>query len=117
MGVDPGIGLLGTAAARMPKADVVISTLPDHGADGLAAELREGLHAAEASLGVLLDVAYQPRPTALAVVWARAGGLVVSGEQMLLHQAAEQLRLMTGLVPPVDAMRAALQARLEPAEE
>ena len=46
--------------------------------------------------GVLLDVAYDPRPTALSVAWAAAGGAVVGGEQMLLHQAAEQVRLMTG---------------------
>jgi len=32
---------------------------------------------------------------------------VVSGLEMLVHQAAEQVRLMTGLRPPVDQMRAA----------
>jgi len=31
---------------------------------------------------------------------------------MLLHQAAEQVRLMTGMEPPVPAMRAALATRL-----
>jgi shikimate dehydrogenase len=117
MGVDPGFGLLATAVSRMPKADVVISTLPSHGADGVAAELRGGLDLGTAPIGVLLDAAYKPRPTALGSTWARAGGRVVAGEVMLLHQGAEQVRLMTGLAPPVEAMRAALQASLQPADE
>jgi shikimate dehydrogenase len=32
---------------------------------------------------------------------------VVSGLEMLVHQAAEQVRLMTGLAAPVEQMRAA----------
>ena len=62
--------------------------------------------------GVLLDVAYDPRPTALSVAWAAAGGAVVGGEQMLLHQAAEQVRLMTGHPAPLAAMAAALEDKL-----
>ena len=62
--------------------------------------------------GVLLDVAYDPRPTALSVAWAAAGGAVVGGEQMLLHQAAEQVRLMTGHPGPLAAMSAALEDKL-----
>jgi len=34
---------------------------------------------------------------------------VVSGALMLLHQAAEQVRLMTGRDAPVEAMRIALR--------
>src|SRR5665811_83601 len=117
MGVEPVIGLFGTAAARMPLADVVISTLPKHGADEVAAELGDSLRGRHAPIGVLLDVAYEPRPTALGAAWAEAGGAVVSGELMLLHQAVEQVRLMTGLVAPVDSMRAALQVSLQPADE
>ena len=62
--------------------------------------------------GVLLDVAYDPGPTALAAAWTRAGGVVVGGERMLLHQAAEQVRLMTGRPGPLDAMSAALNQAL-----
>jgi shikimate dehydrogenase len=35
---------------------------------------------------------------------------VVSGLEMLLHQAVAQVELMTGKPGPVDAMRAALDA-------
>ena len=62
--------------------------------------------------GVLLDVAYEPRPTALGAAWAAAGGTVVGGERMLLHQAAEQVRLMTGLPAPLEEMAGALDAAL-----
>ncbi|MFS0698720.1 shikimate dehydrogenase [Cellulomonas sp. 179-A 4D5 NHS] len=107
MGVEPRYALLDAAAREVPGADVVVSTLPPRAADGLATEL-DG----SAVDGVLLDVAYDPRPTALSVAWQRAGGAVVGGERMLLHQAVEQVRLMTGLAGPVAAMDEALQAAL-----
>jgi len=36
----------------------------------------------------------------------------VSGFEMLVHQAAEQVRLMTGLLPPLEKMRAAGRAAM-----
>jgi shikimate dehydrogenase len=62
--------------------------------------------------GVLLDCAYHPRPTALVTAWHAAGGTAVTGERMLLHQAGEQVRLMTGRPAPLDAMDDALRAAL-----
>jgi len=59
-------------------------------------------------------VVYDPRPTALSRAWSQAGGTVVCGEQMLLHQAAEQVRLMTGHVAPLAAMAEALEVALAP---
>jgi shikimate dehydrogenase len=56
---------------------------------------------------LLLDVVYAGWPTPLARTFQEAGASVVSGLEMLVHQAAEQVRLMTGLCPPVDEMRAA----------
>jgi shikimate dehydrogenase len=53
---------------------------------------------------------YDPWPTQLAVAAQANGAIVISGALMLLHQAAAQLRLMTGCEPPIDAMRAALAA-------
>jgi shikimate dehydrogenase len=38
----------------------------------------------------------------------RSGGLAIGGHVMLLHQAAEQVRLMTNRPAPVEAMRTAL---------
>lgn len=87
------------------RADVVISTVPAGVADAL-------VEAVPAGPGVLLDVVYSPWPTELAVAWSAAGGRVVSGFDMLLHQAVAQVRLMTGLEPSVEAMRAAGTAEL-----
>ncbi|QCB93649.1 shikimate dehydrogenase [Cellulomonas shaoxiangyii] len=108
MGVEPVLRPLDAASPEVAAADVVVSTLPAHAPDALAAALAAPVR------GVLLDVVYDPRPTALAQAWERAGGRTVGGERMLLHQAAEQVRLMTGRVAPVAAMDAALQAVLAP---
>jgi len=107
MGVEPRYGPLDAAADAVVDADVVISTLPAHAADGLAQAL-----AGRRVGGLLLDVVYDPRPTALASAWQAAGGATVGGERMLLHQAAEQVRLMTDRVAPLDAMDRALAERL-----
>lgn len=58
--------------------------------------------------GVVFDVTYAPWPSPLATDLARHGRLAVGGWNMLLHQAAAQVHLMTGLEAPVPAMRAAL---------
>lgn len=76
------------------QCDAVVSTLPPRAADGLAAELRD--------LGgapPLLDAAYDPWPSALALRWTSAGGAVASGLQMLLHQAVKQVELFTAKTP------------------
>lgn len=82
--------------------EVVISTVPAGALDAFAA-------GADPSIVPLLDVVYAPWPTPLATRYAAAGAVVVGGAQMLLHQAAEQVRLMTGLEPPLDVMRAAVR--------
>lgn len=98
---------------RALGADVVVSTVPAGGADALAASLgRPGTGVGE-DLGVLLDVVYDPWPSPLATAWAARGGRVVGGATMLLHQAGEQVRMMTGLPAPLPAMRAALVRALE----
>jgi shikimate dehydrogenase len=107
MGVEPRYTGLDSAAEALEHADVVVSTVPAHAADGLAAEL-----AGRRVHGVLLDVVYDPRPTALSTAWEAAGGTSVGGERMLLHQAVEQVRLMTGRVAPLAAMDRALRERL-----
>jgi shikimate dehydrogenase len=114
MGVEPRYVSSDTAAHEITSADLVVSTLPPHAADALAEQLAASAAAVGvvAPTGVLLDVAYEPRPTALATAWMHAGGTVVGGERMLLHQAVEQVRLMTGHPGPVDAMAAALAEAL-----
>ena len=44
---------------------------------------------------MLFDVAYAPWPTRLAAQWQGAGGPVVHGLGMLLHQALLQVRIFT----------------------
>ncbi len=90
----------------LATADVVVSTVPAS-ADGSVVSL-----VPSGTDGVLLDVVYDPWPTALADAWLTAGGAVVGGFAMLLHQAVAQVRLMTGGDPAVDAMRAAGLAEL-----
>ena len=80
---------------------MVVSTLP-----GAAAEPWAAL--AGSARGVLLDASYHPWPTPLAASWG--SGSVASGRDMLLWQAVEQVRLMTGREPSVEAMAAALPA-------
>ena len=106
MGVEPRLCRLDDAAGEVGGLDVVVSTLPAHAADPVAAALPPAVS------GVLLDVCYDPRPTALAAAWAARGGVVVGGERMLLHQAVEQVRLMTGRPAPLAAMDAALVGAL-----
>jgi len=59
-----------------------------------------------------MDVVYAGWPTPLARAFEQAGASVVSGFEMLVHQAAEQVHLMTGLVAPVEKMRAAGRAAM-----
>jgi shikimate dehydrogenase len=92
-------------------APVLVSTLPADAAADWAAGLPAG-PAAGRPAGVLLDVAYHPRPTPAARAWTEAGGVAVDGFEMLLHQAAEQVTLMTGRPAPLAAMRAAGLAAL-----
>src|SRR5439155_2033433 len=98
LGVEPRISdaLLDPARARaaLADADVVVSTLPRGAADDLTG-VRPG--------AVVLDVIYAPWPTAFAAAAGTAGARVVSGLEMLLHQAVAQVELMTGLTPPVAA--------------
>jgi shikimate dehydrogenase len=59
---------------------------------------------------LFLDVVYAGWPTPLARSFREAGAVVVSGLELLVHQAVEQVYLMTGLRPThamADQMRAA----------
>ena len=95
LGLQPSV--VSFRPAVLDGCDLLISTLPPGAADAVA------VHAAE--VPVVLDVVYDPWPTRLA---AACSGTVVSGASMLLHQAARQVELMTGLPAPLAAMRAAL---------
>lgn len=114
MGLEPEYLTLGSerAAQAMLRAQVLVSTVPG-GASADLVPLLDGVRLDPAQ--VLLDVVYEGWPTPLPVRWAEAGGSVSPGYLMLLHQAVEQVRLMTGRAAPVEPMRAALLAAVEPA--
>ena len=96
-------------AARALDEPLVLVTTPAGAVDALA-------RAVPGAPGVLFDVVYDPWPTPLAAAWSAAGGRVVGGLELLVHQAALQVELMTGqaldLPPLVAAMRAAGEAVL-----
>jgi shikimate dehydrogenase len=98
----------GPALARR-RWQLMISTIPAAGAEPVAAQLRTGTLAADG----VFDIVYDPWPTPLAAAAGDAGSAVISGYDMLVHQAAGQFELMTGRTAPVSAMRAAGLAELE----
>lgn len=96
LGVAPQVVLWSPAV--LSGCDLLISTLPAGAADVFAPYVVD--------VPALLDVVYDPWPTPLAKA---CRGRVIGGASMLLHQAAAQVRLMTGRKPPLRAMGAALK--------
>ena len=88
---------------------LLISTVPA-GTAGIYAErmLRGDLVPA-----AVLDVAYHPWPTGLATAAEQTGAAIISGFELLLHQAARQVELMTARAAPTAAMRRGGQAELK----
>ena len=100
LGVAVTVRTLAELADLLP-VELVVSTLPKGAADPYAALIA-------ASGAAVFDVVYAPWPTPLGAAVAAAGGVVVGGFPMLLHQAVRQVELMTGHDDvPVAAMRAA----------
>ncbi|MGV0160007.1 shikimate dehydrogenase [Mycobacterium colombiense] len=89
-------------ADEVAGAEVLVSTIP--------ADVAERYAGTFARIGVLLDAVYDPWPTPLAAAVGAAGGRVVSGLQMLLHQAFAQVEQFTGRPAPREAMTCALTA-------
>jgi shikimate dehydrogenase len=85
--------------ARLPY-DVLVNTtsvgLREDASPVDATALRAGT--------VVMDAVYDPEPTRLLRDAAARGARTISGRWMLLHQAAEQVRLLTGQEPPLAAL-------------
>ncbi|MER6164011.1 shikimate dehydrogenase [Streptomyces violaceorubidus] len=95
-----------TDAEEALRAPLVVATTPAGATDALAAAVPE-------RPTTLFDVLYDPWPTALAARWSAYGGAVVSGLDLLLHQAVLQVEQMTGRSPaPLAAMRTAGEGAL-----
>jgi shikimate dehydrogenase len=89
-------------ADEVAAAEVLVSTIP--------ADVAARYAATFAAIPVLLDAVYDPWPTPLATAVTAVGGRVISGLQMLLHQAFAQVEQFTGLPAPREAMTCALEA-------
>ena len=92
--------------ADLSAGDLLVSTIPASAQDDQAQRLA-------AAASVVFDVVYDPWPTPVAQAASRAGRVLVSGLDLLVHQAARQVELMTGVpAAPLAAMRAAGEAAL-----
>jgi shikimate 5-dehydrogenase len=87
---------------------VLISTVPAGAADIYAKRIAHG----DLVPHHLLDVVYHPWPTALATAAHEANIPVASGLDLLVHQAADQVRLMTGKPAPLAEMHVAGESAL-----
>lgn len=116
-----GPGLAAVAAAY----GVAVGVLPwADAADGLGAPLVVSTVVAGATdalaggripnrPGTLFEVLYDPWPTALAAAWSAAGGPVIDGLDLLVHQAVLQVAAMTaeaGIVADPAALVPVLRA-------
>lgn len=96
----PVVRMVGFDAGPEP-ADVLVSTIP-------AAAQSDHVVALARQVPVVFDVLYDPWPTPLARAARHAAQGLVSGLDLLVHQACDQFTLMTGIEQaPLAAMRAA----------
>lgn len=95
--------------------DLVVSTLPAGAVGGHLAATTVGLLAPG---GAVCDVVYDGWPTPLARAASTAGAVVVSGTDLLVHQALGQVTAFTGRRVAVEVLRAALPGSLgEPPDQ
>jgi shikimate dehydrogenase len=109
LGVTVRLADLGAGSLASRPWDVLISTIPGTAEAGVAGLVTTGVVTASA----VVDIGYEPWPTPLAAAAAEAGSVVISGYELLVHQAVGQVELMTGRPAPVAAMRAAGLAELD----
>lgn len=94
---------VGSLATDIPGGDVLVSTIP-------APAQTPELVARCARAPVVFEVLYDPWPTPLAA--AAGGRVLVSGLDLLVHQAAYQFEIYTGLPAPIADLRAAGESAL-----
>ena len=87
---------VGSIEVDMAAGDVLVSTIPATAQDA-------DLVSRCAEPAVVFDVVYDPWPTPLAA--AAGDRVLVSGLDLLVHQAALQFSIFTGLPAPLEQMR------------
>jgi shikimate dehydrogenase len=94
LGIDVRVGSLDSTLPDSTRADAV----PDAVVNTIPGEARVAVAFAESVMAgaVLFEVAYDPWPTPLAASWLAAGGHIISGLEMLVHQALIQVRVFVG---------------------
>ncbi len=102
----PEVTVVTFAELPLVPTDLLVSTIP------AAAQTEDVLAAATAALNVF-EVVYDPWPTPLASAARESARNLVSGLDLLAHQAVLQVQLMTGQDVSVDLVRNAGIAELE----
>jgi shikimate dehydrogenase len=92
-------------APFVDKVDLLVSTVPSQ-------VVRHDAHDLVDASRAVFDVLYDPWPTTLAATAAVHGVPLVTGIDLLAHQAALQVELMTGRSVAVDSLREAAQDEL-----
>ena len=91
LGIEVVVVALAHESQIAGDVDLVVSATPG------AALVNPRVETAVRKRAVLFDVAYSPWPSPLARDWLAVGGRVVSGVEMLFHQAVGQVRVfLTG---------------------
>ena len=102
----PAVDVVTVDAVEELHGDVLVSTVP------ASAQVPE-LLAAVADVPLVFDVVYEPWPTPLAAAAERSGRTVLSGLDLLVAQALNQVVAMTGRYDaPAGAMRRAAEEAL-----
>ena len=103
-GVRVSVGALDATAAIGTSPELLVSTVPAVAAEVVTASLSK--------VPTVFDVVYDPWPTPLSAAAESAGAQVLTGLDLLAHQARLQVRAMTGLDVDVDHLRRAARTEL-----
>ncbi|WP_418968585.1 shikimate dehydrogenase [Alloscardovia omnicolens] len=82
---------------HIAQADIVVAAVPAHATDTIAQAVRALPESISFPDMHVLDVIYDPRPTALMTALSERSAHVRGGEHMLLRQAIAQVAYMTGI--------------------
>src|SRR5690606_15484863 len=106
-GVDAGaqVSVVRLDEPVVDRVDLLISTVPAQAVEHRAAEW-------VGAAGAVFDVIYDPWPATLAVAAESGGITVVSGLDLLAHQAVLQLQQMAGVDVDAELLRSAARSAL-----